>query len=127
MIKLLLFFICGAIQFCADGTIFLIITYFGIGITPANFISRALAACLGYYINGRFTFERKMNKIIFFKFVLYWCLMTSLSTILIYLCNIFLSEYEMNYSMAASKVVVEVLLFFVSYIIAKVWVYKDEH
>lgn len=53
--------------------------------------------------------------------------MTALSTFLIYVCNIFLREYEMNYSMAASKVVVEVLLFFVSYIIAKVWVYKNEH
>lgn len=124
MNKILSFFICGVVQFGLDTALFTGLTWLGVSVALANIISRGSAACLGYYINGRFTFQRKMNKYVFLKFVVYWAGMTVLSTALIYLFEHYLITASSVKLMAMTKVFVEILLFFVSFLIAKIWVYK---
>ncbi|MGY6028837.1 GtrA family protein [Phytobacter sp. AG2a] len=124
MNKILSFFICGVVQFGLDTALFTGLTWLGVSVALANIISRGSAACLGYYINGRFTFQRKMDKYVFLKFVVYWAGMTVLSTALIYLFEHYLITASSVKLMAMTKVFVEILLFFVSFLIAKIWVYK---
>lgn len=124
MNKILSFFICGVVQFGLDTALFTGLTWLGVSVALANILSRGSAACLGYYINGRFTFQRKMDKYVFLKFVVYWAGMTVLSTALIYLFEHYLITASSVKLMAMTKVFVEILLFFVSFLIAKIWVYK---
>jgi len=124
MNKILSFFICGVVQFGLDTALFTGLTWLGVSVALANVLSRGSAACLGYYINGRFTFQRKMDKYVFLKFVVYWAGMTVLSTALIYLFEHYLITASSVKLMAMTKVFVEILLFFVSFLIAKIWVYK---
>lgn len=124
MNKILSFFICGVVQFCLDTVLFTGLAWLGVSVALANVLSRGSAACLGYYINGRFTFQRKMDKYVFLKFVVYWAGMTVLSTVLIYLFEHYLITASSVKLMAMTKVFVEILLFFVSFLIAKIWVYK---
>ena len=124
MNKILSFFICGVVQFGLDTALFTGLTWLGVSVALANVLSRGSAACLCYYINGRFTFQRKMDKYVFLKFVVYWAGMTVLSTALIYLFEHYLITASSVKLMAMTKVFVEILLFFVSFLIAKIWVYK---
>ena len=124
MNKLISFFICGVIQFGLDTAIFTGLTWLGVSVAVANILSRGSGACVGYYINGRFTFQKKMDRHVFLKFVLYWGGMTLLSTALIYLFEHLLADYSSVKLMALTKIVVEILLFFLSFLIAKIWVYK---
>ncbi|BEB08670.1 GtrA family protein [Escherichia coli] len=124
MNKLILFFICGVIQFGLDTIIFTFLTSVGLSVVLANVFSRGLAACVGYYINGRYTFRKKVDRYVFLKFVVYWSGMTLLSTLLIYMIEYFLLSTSSIKLMALTKVVVEIFLFFISFLIAKIWVYK---
>lgn len=124
MDKLISFFICGVIQFGIDTAIFTGLTGLGIGVAVANILSRGSAACVGYYINGKFTFQKKMDKTVFLRFSLYWGGMTILSTVLIYLFEHLLLLNASIKLMALIKVAVEIILFFASFLIAKIWVYK---
>ncbi|WBM72088.1 GtrA family protein [Buttiauxella sp. WJP83] len=126
MKKLLLFFICGVIQFAIDSSLYTVLSYVGVGVTLSNVSSRALAASVGYYINGRLTFKRSMNGRVLFKFVIYWAGMTVISTVLLYLCKVIFNSQNSVFLTAVSKVCVEIVLFFISFIIAKLWVYKHD-
>lgn len=124
MRQLINFFIVGVVQFGIDSSIYTLLNYIGVQIVFANFISRAIAACAGYGINGVITFNKPLNGKNLLKFIIYWGAMTALSTVLLYMCSHFLFKSHEVEQIAASKIIVEVFLFFVSFAIAKNWVYS---
>lgn len=124
MKKILYFFFIGGTQFLIDALLFALLVKFGIVIAIANLLSRALAACCGYYLNGKFTFKAKMTVNVFLKFILYWLFMTTLSTVMLLIIDHYILASSSDNLLALSKIAVELLLFLLSFFIAKIWVYK---
>jgi putative flippase GtrA len=124
MRQLISFFIVGVVQFGIDSSIYTLLNYMGAQIIFANLISRAVAACAGYCINGAITFKKPLNGKNLIKFIAYWGAMTALSTVLLYMCSHFVFKSHEVEQIAISKIIVEIFLFFVSFAIAKKWVYS---
>lgn len=125
MKNILIFFTVGVTQLLVDTLLFSLMVKFGIDYVIANFTSRAIAAITGFILNGKFTFKKSLSTAVFIKFWLYWFLMTALSSLLLLLIRSFItSVIPENYVAVFSKIIVEFVLFFISYLIAKVWVYR---
>lgn len=125
MKNLFIFFTVGVTQLLVDTLLFSLMVKFGIDYVIANFASRAIAAITGFILNGKFTFKKSLSTAVFIKFWLYWFLMTSLSSLLLLLIrSLIATAIPEDYIAVFSKIIVEFVLFFISYIIAKVWVYR---
>ncbi|WP_455864902.1 GtrA family protein [Pantoea agglomerans] len=125
MKNVILFFFIGITQLALDTVIYSLLTRLGVDIVIANFSSRALAAITGYLLNGKLTFKSSLSTSVFIKFCVYWLFMTAMSSLLLVLSRKTIAEVIPNsYVDFSSKIIVEFILFFISYLIAKVWVYK---
>lgn len=125
MKNVILFFFIGITQLALDTVIYSLLTRLGVDIIIANFSSRALAAIAGYLLNGKLTFKSSLSTSVFIKFCVYWFFMTAMSSLLLVLSRKTIAEVIPNsYVDFSSKIIVEFILFFISYLIAKVWVYK---
>lgn len=125
MKNILIFFTVGVTQLLVDTLLFSLMVKFGIDYVIANFTSRAIAAITGFILNGKFTFKKSLSIAVFIKFWLYWFLMTALSSLLLLSIRGFIaSVIPESYVAVFSKIIVEFILFFISYLIAKVWVYR---
>lgn len=125
MKNLFIFFFVGVTQLVLDTLVFSLLVKFGMDVIISNFISRALAAITGFFLNGKFTFKNSLSTSIFIKFWVYWFFMTAMSSLLLILSRKTIAEIiPEGYVDFSSKIIVEFILFFISYLIAKVWVYK---
>ncbi|MEZ0582833.1 GtrA family protein [Erwinia sp. STN24] len=125
MRNIFIFFAVGITQLAVDTMLFSLMVRFGTDYVVANFISRAIAAITGFILNGRLTFRKRLSLKVFIKFWIYWSIMTALSSLLLMFIHGFIAAVAPeSYVAALSKIVVEFILFFISYVIAKVWVYK---
>jgi len=127
MKKVGLFFLFGILQFAVDSLIYTTLSAVGVGIILANVLSRGSAALLGYFINGKYTFNKKASSGTFFKFCIYWLFMTILSSSLLWVAKEIYSGVENVTFTFVSKVLVELLLFFISFILAKKMVFNNEN
>lgn len=127
MKKVALFFLFGIFQFAVDSLIYTTLSAVGVDIILANVLSRGSAAVLGYFINGRYTFNKNPSSGTFFKFCIYWLFMTALSSSLLWVAKEIFSGAENITFTFVSKVLVELLLFFISYILAKKMVFNNEN
>lgn len=127
MKKVGLFFLFGILQFAFDSVIYTILSTVGIDIILANVLSRGSAALLGYFVNGKYTFNKKPSSESFIKFCIYWLFMTALSSFLLWISKeIYCGEKNVGVTFI-SKVLVEFILFFISYILAKKMVFTNEN
>lgn len=124
MKKISLFFVFGVMQFGVDSLLYTGLVTLGVNLWCSNFISRFSAAMVGYYANGKYTFSTKSSLSTFVRFCLYWLFMTMLSSFFLYISEKILPENENFISIFASKAVVEIFLFFVSYMLANKVVFK---
>jgi len=123
--NIFIFFTVGVTQLLVDTLLFSLMVKLGIDYVIANFTSRAFAAITGFILNGKFTFKKSLSTAVFIKFWLYWFLMTALSSLLLLFIRSFIATViPESYVAVCSKITVEFILFFISYIIAKVWVYR---
>lgn len=125
MKKIGLFFLFGVLQFGIDFILYTTLSMIGVNILYANIVSRGSAAIVGYLINGKYTFNKDLSTNTFVKFCIYWVFMTALSSSLLWLVSFGLNNSTITY-VAVSKMVVELLLFMISFIIAKKMVYNNE-
>lgn len=114
-------------QFAVDSLIYTALSTVGVSIVLANILSRGSAALLGYYINGKYTFNKKASSKTFIRFCIYWVFMTVLSTSLLWGVKEIYSGVENTIFTFVSKVLVELLLFFISFILAKKMVFTNEN
>ncbi|HAS1951933.1 TPA: hypothetical protein I4E15_18550 [Enterobacter asburiae] len=127
MKKVGLFFLFGVLQFAVDSIIYTILSTVGVHIILANVFSRGSAALLGYFVNGKYTFNKNPSSETFIKFCIYWIFMTALSSFFLWSSKEIYSV-EGNVSVTfISKVLVELLLFFISFFLAKKMVFTNEN
>ena len=85
--QLLLFVLVGGAQVALDWAVFVGLTSAGLALTAANLIGRAGGACLGFWLNGRYTFANegraRLGGVQLRRFVIAWLLLTVLSTLLL--------------------------------------------
>ncbi len=81
-----LYLLAGGAQFVLDWSVFVALTHLGLLVAPSNLCSRTCGACLGFWLNGRYTFARdgqpQLHGKALLKFVAMWLLLTALSTTL---------------------------------------------
>lgn len=127
MKKISLFLLFGVMQFGVDSVVYTGLSIIGIQIFYANFISRFCSAMIGYYVNGKYTFDKRSSLNTFIKFCIYWVFMTLLSSLLLFVAEKFATGKENITYIFTSKVIVEIMLFFVSYGLANRVVFKNEN
>lgn len=122
--QLALYAVIGGIQLCADWCCFVVLTYAGLGVVPANLCARVLGATLGFWLNGRFTFagdgNHRLGATRAWKFAASWCLMSVLSTAGVWFV-------ERGVSLAAARLakpVIDAFLAGLGFLASKLWIYR---
>ncbi len=84
--QLMLFGVVGGLQVLLDWSMFVALTWLGLPVIAANLISRLSGACLGFWLNGRYTFasggQHFLGRSQLRRFIVAWSLLTVLSTVL---------------------------------------------
>lgn len=83
-----MFVAVGIAQVALDTTVFVVSTALGAPVAPAKVISRACGACLGFMLNGRYTFSEggpaRNTPHHLGRFVLAWSTLTAISTFIVH-------------------------------------------
>lgn len=122
--QFLLFLLIGGAQVVVDWAMFVALTYAGLPLVAGNLAGRATGACLGYWLNGRYTFSSdghaRLDTVHLRRFVVAWLSMTALSTLL--LAGV---EHRIDLQAAwLAKPAVEALMALIGFIIWRHWVYR---
>jgi putative flippase GtrA len=124
----LTFVAVGGFQYVLDTVLFGLLVTLGVDTVKANVTSRATAAAAGFVLNRYVTFGQRNDTVRRFgaslaRFVALFVLMTALSTVLILgLESLF---GEAGRSRIVYKILVELVLAVLSYVLARSWVYRD--
>lgn len=120
----LLFLMVGAAQLLLDTAVFVLLTAMGLPLAPGNFLGRISGACLGYWLNGRYTFARggepQLQRRHLWRFVVAWSALTVLSTLL-------LVQVAAVAGLSGSwlaKPLVEALMAAIGFVLWRQWVYR---
>ena len=120
----LLFLAVGLAQLLLDTAVFIALTALGLPLAPGNVLGRVSGACLGYWLNGRYTFARggvpQLQRRHLWRFVLAWSALTLASTGL-------LLAVETSAGLAGSwlaKPLVEALMAAIGFVVWRQWVYR---
>ena len=118
----------GLFQYVLDVFLFFVLFSLFQYSVLVNFVSRAVAAVAGYYLNGIFTFRvgsevqsghRKAN------FLMLWSLLTVLSTLLLAAVKFLAERNGWNLEVTVlAKPLVEAVLFLLSFVLQKHWVFR---
>lgn len=79
------FLIVGVVQLAVDWLVFVLLTAAGLGVPAGNVLGRVSGACVGFWLNGRYTFseggQARLGVRRFLRFTLVWLALTALSTV----------------------------------------------
>lgn len=123
-----LFILVGGFQYLVDTVIFGILITLGLGTIPANVTSRATAAATGFLLNRYATFGRRNDTVKLFsaslvRFVIFFVVMTALSTGLIQILEHIAGDSEIQ--RIIYKLGVEAVLAVISFFISRNWVFRS--
>lgn len=125
----LLFLFSGAMQYCLDILLFSFGVFLGFSIERANISSRVVAGCIGFLFNGVYVFKTislasddfALYFISFLKYVLLLAATTLISTLMIKLLCLHVSADVIIF-----KIIVEILLAILSFLIQKFIVFRSK-
>ncbi|MBP8081168.1 MAG: GtrA family protein [Arenimonas sp.] len=122
--QFLLFLLIGGAQVVVDWAMFVALTYAGLPLVAGNLAGRATGACLGYWLNGRYTFatngRARLDAVHLRRFVVAWLLLTALSTLLLAVVG-----HRINLQAAwIAKPVVEAATALLGFVVWRQWVYR---
>ena len=114
----------GAIQLCVDWLTFIILTQLGVITGPANIVARITGAALGFWMNGRWTFNtgdrRSLNFRQLVRFLVSWSLTTLISTAIVTVA----AHTDGIHAAWIVKPVGDLALAAVGFAISKYWIYR---
>jgi len=112
------------VQLLADWLCFVALTSQGLDVVPANLCSRLFGAALGFWLNGRITFaapgSRHLGPRQATKYMIAWCVMTLLSTSLVWL----LEHWFGLTGARLGKPWVDAGLAALGFLLSKFWIYR---
>ena len=117
------YLIFGAIQYCVDWGVMVGLSHMGMPVEAANLAGRVSGALLGFWLNGRFTFngeDSALGRRQFGRFVALWIGSTLLSTLAISLVD---AHAGLKWTWLA-KPLIELVLAGVGFTLSRHWVYR---
>lgn len=122
--QLVVFGLVGAAQVLLDWMVFVALTHAGIFLALGNFLGRLCGACLGFWLNGRYTFAHegkpRLDREHLARFVVAWLLLTAASTLLL---EAVAHRFDLHAAWLA-KPAVEALMAGVGFVIWRQWVFR---
>lgn len=122
--QFLLFLLIGGAQVIVDWLLFVGLTYAGLSLVFGNLAGRAGGACLGYWLNGRYTFasngRARLDRTHLLRFIVAWLAITALSTLL-------LAGVEQRFDLHGAwlaKPVVEAMMAVLGFLVWRQWVFR---
>ena len=122
--QLPLFLLAGAAQVLLDWAVFVGLGAAGFPLAPSNVAGRVVGACLGFWLNGRYTFAHdgrsRLSGLRLRRFVAAWLLLTLLSTLLLSAVH---SRFDLHTAWIA-KPAVEAVMAALGFIVWRQWVFR---
>ncbi len=123
--QLLLFLLAGIAQVLLDWAVFVLLTGLGLPVVASNLIGRTSGACLGFWLNGRYTFvddqgRPRLAREHLGRFLLAWLALTALSTALL----AWLSQHMELQMLWLAKPAVEAAVAGLGFIVWRQWVFR---
>ncbi len=122
--QLLIFGLVGAAQVLLDWMVFVALTHAGVYLSLGNFIGRLCGACLGFWLNGRYTFATdgrpRLDRKHFGRFATAWLLLTIASTLLLIAVA---TRFDLQAAWLA-KPAVEALMACIGFVVWRQWVFR---
>jgi putative flippase GtrA len=122
--QLFLFLVIGAVQVLLDSSVFVLLSLAGLPVAPSNVAGRICGACLGFYLNGRFTFadagRPRLDKAHLGRFIVAWLLLTALGTVLLVCVE---RQFDLRAAWLA-KPAVEAFLAAIGFVVWRQWVFR---
>ena len=122
--QLLVFGLVGAAQVLLDWAVFVGLTHAGMILALANFIGRLCGACLGFCLNGRYTFAAdgrpRLDREHLGRFVIAWMLLTAASTLLL---TAVAGRFDLRAAWLA-KPAVEAGMALIGFVVWRQWVFR---
>ena len=122
--QLIVFALVGAAQVLLDWSVFVALTHAGAAVAPANILGRISGACLGYWLNGRYTFAAqgrpRLDREHLLRFAIAWTVLTLLSTLLV-------AQVAVRVDLQAAwlaKPVVEAAMAAIGFVVWRQWVFR---
>lgn len=114
----------GLLQLALDSMLFVALSAVGIPAMAANVLGRAIAAGLGFWLNGRFTFAQsgqpRLGGARLRRYVIAWLSLTAISTV-----AVAAAEHLVGLRGAwLAKPLIEAVLALVSFVVLRHWVYR---
>jgi putative flippase GtrA len=122
--QLPLFLLAGAAQVLLDWAVFVGLSAAGFPLAPSNLAGRIVGACLGFWLNGRYTFagdgRSRLTGLQLRRFVAAWLLLSLLSTLLLSAVQ---SHFDLHAAWIA-KPAVEAAMAVLGFIVWRQWVFR---
>ncbi|MEH6418230.1 GtrA family protein [Pseudomonas sp. CGJS7] len=123
--QIMTFGLVGGAQILFDSLMFVLLTFMGVSVPVGNLIGRISGACLGYWLNGRYTFaqadgDSALSRKALFRFIVSWIATSLISTGLV---TALASAKTLEFAWIA-KPVMDGLLAVAGFVILKKWVYR---
>jgi putative flippase GtrA len=123
--QVITFGLVGGAQILFDSLLFVVLTFLGLSVPLGNLIGRVGGACLGYWLNGRYTFaqadgDSALSRKALVRFVISWGATSLVSTALV---TALASSKTLEFAWIA-KPAMDSLLAVAGFIILKKWVYR---
>lgn len=123
--QITLFLVVGAAQLALDTAVYIGLTAAGIPVVWGNFAGRVAGACLGFWLNGRYTFAdpqgtSRIQRRNMVRFVIAWVLMTAFTGLLLH----WVAETFSLQGSWLAKPLVELATAGISFVVWRQWVYR---
>lgn len=122
--QLLLYGMVGSIQLLADWLCFVLLTWSGMDVVPANLCGRVFGACLGFWLNGQHTFanagQPSLGRRQAIRFVIAWILTAVLSTAAVWLVDHFAGLRWAQ----AGKLGIDGAIALLGFLLSKYWIFR---
>jgi putative flippase GtrA len=122
--QLVVFGLVGAAQVLLDWSMFVALTHAGAAVAPANVLGRVGGACLGFWLNGRYTFAAagrpRLDRQHLLRFIVAWLVLTVLSTVVV-------TQVAVHFDLQAAwlaKPAVEVAMAAIGFVVWRQWVFR---
>lgn len=122
--QVVLFVLIGLTQLALDSALYIGLTAAGLTVAVGNVAGRVAGACLGFWLNGRYTFadqgRARLQGRHLLRFVLTWCALTVLSTWLMAM----IADWAGLRGSWLAKPLVEAAMAAIGFVVWRQWVYR---
>lgn len=122
--QVLLYGLVGGVQLLADWICFVLLTWSGMDVVPANLCGRIFGACLGFWLNGQHTFAKagqpSLGRRQAIRFVIGWILTAAISTATIWLVDRFAG---LGWAQAG-KLGIDGAIALLGFLLSKYWIFR---